>query len=543
MNIKKVIGWFSKYKKQQLGIKEISTNDEALKVNDAERKVVSKALVVYSSVGYFAMLPTNFNLEMHLLEYPPHEYGFRSNYKFDTDKILVILGLLYSIPTNNGDLIIEDDFVPIYAKALRDHLKDYPLYMDYLLNTGVIECDEIYFEGRAMRYRWTNLYRDVPLKERFMRRFDPKQVNPILKKDGNTLENYPYLSYWLNNKLLKFDSVLAVKYAKEYKVKKDQGGKETWDINKKTNELIKPQKQYDAAIGNVTSFSIHDYKAQINPHVHRLYSILTNISKAYRNFVTYDQQQLVAIDIKNCQPYLSCILFNPDFWANDSQLYLNFNQLPQNIVELIRFTPPKEKVTSILVELDKYLKGLNGNEFEEYKELVSSGQLYEKVIDWVYKETRQKINREDAKIAIFVLIYSPNRYNRDNPNYWLMHYYKDRFPEVIKVFSIIKHQYHGIDEEKQHARFSCLLQAIESEIVLHRCCKRIWEQGNKQIPIFTVHDSIVTTIDNVDFVRSIMEDEIFKCVGLPPKLEPQQWNYQSKDLDQEIIKRIIQNLN
>lgn len=534
--IKAVTGWFSKDKKQFEEAKEVTISNN-LKEKEVDNQV-SIALVVYSTVGYFAMLPSNFNLEEHLEKYPLHEHGFKSNLRFDTDKLIYILGLLHSIPAKNKDLIREDGYIPISTPHLRNHIKDYRPYMDYLINTGVLECDEIYHDGRAMRYRLTSLYKDAPLEERHMRRFDLNEVNPILERDENTLNDYSYLSYWYEQKKLNIDSVIAKKYVEEYRIKKKLGGKASWDISKNSN-LIDPDNQYGRDKNNIVSLSIHDYKAQINPHVHRLYSTLTSISKAYRNFVSYDGKELVAIDLKNCQPYLSCLLFNPEFWAEDSTLYLNFNQLPPNIIESIKFIPPREKAIPILIELDRYLKSLNGNEFNEYRELVSSGLLYEKVISWVYNETDIEISREQSKTAIFTLIYSPNRFNREHPNYWLMKYYKKIFPAVTDVFSILKREYQGIEDEKQHARFACLLQAIESEIILHRCCKKIWEQADHKIPIFTVHDSIVTTVGNEAFAQEIMEDEIFKCIGMPPKLDLQPWNNKGENLDAEIMQKIM----
>jgi len=105
-----------------------------------------------------------------------------------------------------------------------------------------------------------------------------------------------------------------------------------------------------------------------------------------------------------------------------------------------------------------------------------------------------------------------------------------KFPAVTKLFSIIKTAFRGGDKD-QHNRLACLLQSIESEIILHRCCKRIWEEGEHKIPVFTIHDSIVTTVDNLEFVKRIMEEELTRNIGLAPSLSIETWDVSNLNPD------------
>ena len=72
--------------------------------------------------------------------------------------------------------------------------------------------------------------------------------------------------------------------------------------------------------------------------------------------------------------------------------------------------------------------------------------------------------------------------------------------------------------------FACLLQSVESEIILHRCCKRIWDEGGHNVPVFTIHDSIATTAENVGFVRNIMNEELTKASGVHPHFKTELWS-------------------
>ena len=69
-----------------------------------------------------------------------------------------------------------------------------------------------------------------------------------------------------------------------------------------------------------------------------------------------------------------------------------------------------------------------------------------------------------------------------------------------------------------------LLQSVESEIILHRCCKRIWDEGEHKVPVFTIHDSIATTSEYMKFVRKIMDEELTKAAGVHPNFKTEVWS-------------------
>ena len=96
--------------------------------------------------------------------------------------------------------------------------------------------------------------------------------------------------------------------------------------------------------------------------------------------------------------------------------------------------------------------------------------------------------------------------------------FKATFPEIYGLIELAKT---GI---KQKNRFACLLQSVESEIILHRCCKRIWDEGEHKVPVFTIHDSIATTSEYVEFVRSIMDEELTKAAGVHPNFKTEAWS-------------------
>jgi hypothetical protein len=536
-----VIDWFAykwcgKNKGRNIVVENIKTSN----VKTAE------VFMTFAKAGIYSLLPENLNIDQHFSVYPPDRYGFESNLEFQKDKVLYILGLLLSIPARNKSIISDNGFVPFSAKLLNNNITDYRAYISYLCDTCVIE---VYNEGAyvvgesSKRYRWCEQYRNSKLIKVYtdcgVREFNKKKKTVTVEEfkrsllsSHESLATYPYLSYWYNTDKLRVDYDAACEYA--YFVRKNllDKGKEHWEDNKDKGCKKNPYTQCYAIIWNLDKLKEQNYEAQINDNVHRLYSVLTNMQKVYRKFLSYDSQELVSIDIKNSQPYISCLLLNKDFWATNSPLPLSFNKLPRNIIDSIRVRNKKDDSYPIVEDINDFFNNLDTTDIETFKEIVASGKMYETIKEWTLNEEGVTIDRDKAKVTIFLLFFSSNYVNSSDENHWLRMLFNSKFPNVAELFKIIKRKFRHLDEEKQHGRLACLLQTIESEIILHRCCKRIWEEGNQQIPVFTIHDSIVTTRDNVEFVINIMTEELTSCIGLAPSLEVEVWN--SSALQEEV---------
>ena len=286
-----------------------------------------------------------------------------------------------------------------------------------------------------------------------------------------------------------------------------------------------------AVTRNISKITNQDYEPHIDGNVHRLHSVLTNIQKDFRNFITYDEQQLVSIDIKNCQPYLTCLILNPGFWQKDSGLPLTLYDLPENILTLFNSE-------ILLGQLGQFFTVLTEEDTGDYKQLVSSGMIYERIRDVSNSNLtpgQVPIERKEAKVLMFYLLFSSNRGHRDDSmiNNLERIFTTELYPKVAELFRIIKRNYSDCPMEDPHSRLSRMLQAIESTIILHKCCKRIWVEREHAIPIFTIHDSIVTTQEHYEYVRQVMHEELTRYIGMPPSLSIETWNI--ANLNQNIL--------
>jgi hypothetical protein len=90
----------------------------------------------------------------------------------------------------------------------------------------------------------------------------------------------------------------------------------------------------------------------------------------------------------------------------------------------------------------------------------------------------------------------------------------DVFPSVYDHFAFIK--------SGQSNLLAKVLQTLESELVLRRIAKRIAKERPK-LPVFTIHDSITTTVGNEDYVREIMTKEMQKGMNLTPSIKTELW--------------------
>ena len=147
-----------------------------------------------------------------------------------------------------------------------------------------------------------------------------------------------------------------------------------------------------------------------------------------------------------------------------------------------------------------------------------------------------RIERDDAKILMFYLLFSGNQGQHDDPmiNNLKRIFTTELYPKVAELFRIIKRNYSDCPMEDPHSRLSRMLQAIESTIILHKCCKRIWVEREHTIPIFTIHDSIVTTQEHYEYVRQVMHEELTRYIGMPPSLSIETWDI--ANLNQNILR-------
>lgn len=234
----------------------------------------------------------------------------------------------------------------------------------------------------------------------------------------------------------------------------------------------------------------------------RLHTNLTNMNKGLRKYLKYDGKSLQNIDINNSQIFFLLVLLNKIKNRNYKDI---------------------ETESSIILELSSV--SLCRKEFQSFHDLVVSGTFYTVLGKQLMKEKgfedyyikmehdykNKKVNhikidnpKKLMKPIAFEILFSKN--NHCTPE---KKWFKEQFPTIYKVIEIIK--------SKNHNTLALMLQKSEAEAILDITAKNI-KDFNKDIPIYTIHDSILTTPNHSNEVKRIMIESIFDFTGLKPTI-------------------------
>lgn len=440
-------------------------------------------------------LPENLDLEKIVRENPPSEIV-----KFDIDALKYIAGLVYSIPVSNRSIEIVDGFVPINAQILqRLGIRNYNHYLNYLIENGILEINRQYIPGKRSRgYRYNQQYcRPVKILE-LDKSLDHGLLSLSSKYARHMKRKYSNLYRFFNPKL-KIDYEGALEH------------NEQLFLENKKKDYAKAILKFNLNKMQIEAFRRGDFRFHIDPTGHRLHTNFTNLSKEFRRYTTYNNETLVEIDIKNSQPFHAILLFGKEFREG------NFQETKADGMEEAEGNQKgKGKVKEQKKEreqkphmLGKSIYQIDYQSFRRYKKCVTDGTFYEAISNALQDLFNVNLQRDLLKKKFFASMFGMNHHSSK-----VKKAFESLFPGPAAVFSAIK-----MDD---HAKLAVQLQRIESSMILDRICKSI-ARSRPGLPIFTIHDSIVTTLGNEYFIAEIIREEyneVYKCC---PQLKFERW--------------------
>jgi hypothetical protein len=143
--------------------------------------------------------------------------------------------------------------------------------------------------------------------------------------------------------------------------------------------------------------------------------------------------------------------------------------------------------------------------------MVNSGSFYREISKLMYPN--EVFNKEKVKPMIFTILYSRNNYI-GQPKAKPKKRFKEVLPCTYEVFRLLK--------LCDHTALSRILQKIESTVMIQNVVPRIANE-RPDLPVFTIHDSIVTTVGNEDYVARVINEEIKRITGLDAKFGYEFW--------------------
>jgi hypothetical protein len=452
-------------------------------------------------------IPRNLDIEELLRDCPPNEVK-----KFSKNKLIYILHLLYTIPAENKGLETPDGLVPLSSKLLQKYIRNYNEYLDYLRRAKVIKTDNHFKLGQKCRgYRYTDKYntifKAVLVADSILNRNKKRECRFSISLKAK----YNHLLKWYTP-ALQINRELAFAFIQaDYERKLDNPSLRDYD--EKNKKYKDPLRQFTSAYINIDRIADGDFLLKVDSNVKRFHSIVTNLRSEARHCLTYGGQNLISIDIKNSQPYIATILLSSWFWnCQSGNTLLSITDIINN---------PIRKKYKIKSHYDSFITLVNdavmqsGSDLQQFIDLVTRGVFY-KYLSVVFEKDLGKSfsNPKRVKETVFQVLFTDNRYF-GKPDAAPKRKFKELFPSVYKIFALLK--------TKDKTLLPRLLQMIESHLILQVVTKRIARE-RPALPIITIHDSIATTEGNENYVKQILEEELYKAIGHMPTLSVDRWH-------------------
>jgi hypothetical protein len=231
----------------------------------------------------------------------------------------------------------------------------------------------------------------------------------------------------------------------------------------------------------------------------RIHTNITNLKRELRQCLSVDAERLANIDISESQPLfvgLAIARDNTNAQASRERQRKGEGETggpgrPSLMFDSIMF----DKNTLFEGELDRRRLP---SDLRRYLELCERRALYQTLAETL------GVDRETAKHQIMVVFYGrPGLRNAASS------FLDEHFPTVMRSMREMK--------RPDYCRLAHFAQRIESRYMYWQVVPRIMEL-RPDLFVSTIHDSILTTAGNADFVQYIMLDE-FARLGLSPQVK------------------------
>ncbi|MFL5766071.1 MAG: hypothetical protein ACJ77K_19155 [Bacteroidia bacterium] len=459
---------------------------------------------------YNCYIPHNLNLEEYLAEHKP---GF----KFIIANFYYILNLLSEIPSFNKQNLNDGGYVSINSSLLQTKIKNYTLYLAYLKKHGFIESDGKYTPGeKSIGYRYSSKFHSSHLVEKEVSKWSHDKACQLID-DEPSEHTYSYLRRWFNNDLTMDKKAAAAWLKKEFKIEYTSAS-----TSVARNEVYA---KYLSRQFSITQFGGNSFRFKVDKTGNRVHTNLTNLYSPLRKFIKYSGKELASLDLRNSQPFLSTLLLRPEFYYSEQESSLKLNEFLK-----------KDQITPILKGIQDLRTGSNKKDKgeEEKKTIMAVSYEGEMPLNTTYQFI-QKV--QEGSFYHFL----QKEFNLSNPGrQWDLNLAKKKtfqilfsandavkYPgsEHIRLFQWLFHDVYEIFFQykiKDYKLLAILLQRIESKLFLDVIAAQI-SSLYPNMPLFTIHDSIVCPMEMVEQIRKIMVEEITKHVRLCPTIKIESW--------------------
>lgn len=395
------------------------------------------------------------------------------------------------------------------SQVLKKHPYSYRNHLRYLCENfpviGNVLFRSDYKKGSCYAYRLAPYYfgeevEIISITDKKMLKFLKPRIG--LKSNNSFKKHYNFLGKYFNEKL--------TVNAKE--------------ANGKNKELFRQKMDYRIHILNavrISEITNGEFSIKYTDRTDgRLHHQLTSLSKPFRQFLRYDGKKLAECDLSASIPtMLSYIISN----MNTNTIHLN-NVINNNKIYYRHYMFCKSLVMPANKEIALFReKVLSGQFYESFIEGMHTIHHFDKRLkpDEYYLENVRRIfgrefdgDLEDLRKVIKINFLSmlnakPAQFLNEEAEFNMY------FPSIIrwlKKFKKIKHRY-----------FSHLLLQMESYFMLNIVARGFNKRFNGKMPLFTLHDCLITTEDNIEALHHFMRERLSEALKFKPVLKVEVW--------------------
>lgn len=425
------------------------------------------------------------------------EYNKTNRPNLKLDYAVYFLSLFNSLPSHYR---IQDKqqyyLVRLYSLQLKKVFSEYNKYLTFFIKNDIIEkvLNHSTDKGKSKQYRLTNeyLFDDFLGYEitdtMLLNKLTAPNFDEIVDKDFCNVKR-PHLTKYFNENL-RIDKNKAFEIMKPYK--ESEFGK------------------YQSGMQLILEYDRKDWKFSINPDSdNRLHTNLTRTNKELRKCLSYNGEKLSAVDIRASQPFFLAVFLKAVLKKDyDLMRRIGANKLisKEKLNEIFALEINKNEIidfVQLILNQDFYIN------FAEHLTIPIDefGSPYRMKTNYIEPKnksvSKRKIDFENPKIKetfetkrdyaksvmMEVLFSSPRTKVKEATEF------KRIFPAVYKIMSFIKDECVPLHRLLSHIEAYCLLDYVALR----------FSKSSKNVPIWSIHNSLVTTKQYVPLLKKETE--------------------------------------
>lgn len=234
----------------------------------------------------------------------------------------------------------------------------------------------------------------------------------------------------------------------------------------------------------------------------RVHTLITDLKRELRRCLSVNGQHLVNIDLANSQPLFLGILAR--------QYLAGGRHRKRLLARTFAGTGPPYCVQEVRALAKRAGDDLPSG-LRDYLRVCESGGFYEALMTEDQRKQADACDesRQRFKRRFYRVLFGRNRPRNSRFPNLLKARFRQRFALVADVLRELK--------RKNYRHSSHVLQNYEATLFIHVICGRVRAE-RPDVALYTIHDSMLTTSDQVAYVRGVIREELAR-LGVTPTIK------------------------